>query len=242
MKLSKPVLLLVSACLLWLGAAAHAVAKDDYPYQQSYAILINNEDAGTETVVEKKDGEGRVVSTSEHVILVTDGMALNRLQFSTRTVFPKGALIPETYSNQYTGGAAGDSYDVLISKGQITRTLTRNGQTVVAKATLTPNMVLVDFNVYHQYEHLVRRFNPKKSGAQEFANYIPVIGNDVPLRVTLLGEGARQFGDKRIDVRNFRVEFVGIQTVTLSVDKNDRLVQLDSPSQQLRVIRKDLLP
>ncbi|MDR0842919.1 MAG: hypothetical protein LBP68_05810 [Acidobacteriota bacterium] len=227
-------------CLLLMGVTGHAVAKDDYPYQQSYSILIGNETAGTETVVEKKDGSGKVISTSEHDIMVTDGMAMNRMQFSTRMVFPKNSLIPETYVNQYKTDTAGDAYDVSVAGGRITRVLNRNGQSTTTEAALTPNMVIVDFNVYHQYEYLVRRYDRKKGGVQAFADFIPVIGNDIPLKVTFLSEETRQFDQKNIKVRNFRVEFVGIQTVTLAIDENDRLVSLDNPAQDLKVIRKDL--
>jgi len=231
-----------AACFLLAATAGRAPAKDDYPYEQSYTIQIENEASGTETVTEKKDGSGKVVSTSEHDILVTDGMALNRMRFSTRAVFPKNSTVPEIYVTQYKSGAMGDSYDVAVRNNQITRTLTRNGQTTTATAALTPDMVILDFNVYHQYECLARRYDRKKEGTQTFADFIPVIGNDIPLRVTFLNDETRQFGQKSVELRNFRVEFVGIQTVTLSVDKNNRLVQLDSPSQRLRVIRKDLLP
>ena len=243
MKLEKALSLVVTVCFLWMGIVDHAIARDDYPYQQSYSILINNETAGTETVIEKKDGSGKVISTSEHDILVTDGLVMNRMRFSTRTVFPKGSLIPETYVNQYRNDQAdnfGDSYDVTVSNGQITRVLTRNGQSTTAATALSSDMVIVDFNVYHQYENLIRRYDRKKGGMQQFADFIPVIGNDIPLKVTFLGNEMLQFDQKNIEVSNFRVEFVGIQTVTLAVDKDDRLVVLENPMQDIKVIRKDL--
>ena len=243
MKLEKALSLVAAACFIWVGIADHAIARDDYPYHQSYSILINNETAGTETVIEKKDGSGKIISTSEHDILVTDGLAMNRLRFSTRTVFPRGSLVPETYVNQYRNdqvGNFGDSYDVSISNGQITRVLTRSGQSSTAVTTLSPDMVIVDFNVYHQYENLIRRYDRKKGGMQQFADFIPVIGTDIPMRVTFLGDGTLQFDQKNIEVSNFRVEFVGIQTVTLAVDRNDRLVVLENPMQDIKVIRKDL--
>ena len=43
-------------------------------------------------------------------------------------------------------------------------------------------------------------------------------------------------------VTSYSVEFVGIAGGTLSVDKNERLVRLVIPAQDLEVVRKDLLP
>ena len=47
-------------------------------------------------------------------------------------------------------------------------------------------MVILDFNVYHQYDYLIRKYDMKKRGRQVFANFIPVIGNDIPLAITFL--------------------------------------------------------
>ena len=239
----------ITACLfIFFGLTA--AAADDYPYTQSYVILINNEIAGTETVAETKGGSGEVISTSEHELLVSNGMAMDRMIFSTRMVLSKGAKDIKTYVCQYKTGQAegsitgnfGDSYEVSIQNGQITRILTRNGQSSEIKTPLTPNMVIVDFNVYHQYEYLVRRYDRKKKGTQTFANFIPVIGNDIPLKMTWLGDTTLSFDAKKLDVSTFRAEFTGIQnqTTTFSVDKNGRLAVLENPAQKLKVIRKDL--
>ena len=75
-----------------------------------------------------------------------------------------------------------------------------------------------------------------------FDNFIPVIGSDIPLRVTLFGDEKLRFGENTVEVSRFRVESAGINTVTLFMDKNNRLVMLENPAQELKVIRKDLIP
>jgi hypothetical protein len=221
-----------------------AAAADDSG-TQSYVIIIDGENAGTETVTEEKDRSGAVIYTSEHELLITDGQTKNRMVFSTRMVFSRGAKNLQTYGCWYkTGqnGNSGDSYDVSVKDGRITRILTRNGQSTEIAALFTPNMVIVDFNVYYQYEHLIRLYDRKKKGIQVFDNFIPVIGNDIPLKVTMLGDELLSFGEINIETTRFRIESAGINTVTFFVDKNNRLVMLENPAQNLKVFRKEFVP
>ena len=75
-----------------------------------------------------------------------------------------------------------------------------------------------------------------------FADFIPIIANDIPIALTYLGSSDMKFKKFNLNVRNFQVEFLDIWTGTLSVDENDRLVRLNMPAQDLEVIRKDLVP
>ena len=225
--------------VFFLGLTLKA-AEDTHT--QTYVILINGEKSGTETVTEEKDRSGNVILSSKHELLVKDGAARNRMVFSTRMVLSKGARNIRTYACRYQTGQSGDSYEVSIQNGRITRVLTRNGQPGVVSAPFTSNMVIVDFNVYHHYEYLLRRYDRRKKGIQTFANYIPVIGNDIPVKVAWIGDENLIFGEKTIETSRFIVELADITTVMISVDKNNRLVVLENPAQELKVIREDLLP
>jgi len=235
-------ILAMAVFFVFSGFATVAAAD---PYVQTYIILIDNEIAGTETVTEETNSSGAVIYTSEHELLVNDGLSVIRMAFSTRMVFSRGARNLQTYACWYKtsqNDGSGDSYDVSVNNGRITRILTRNGQSTEVTELFTPNMVIVDFNVYYQYEYLIRRYDRKKGGTQMFDNFIPVIGSDIPLRVTLFGDEKLRFGENTVEVSRFRVESAGINTVTLFMDKNNRLVMLENPAQELKVIRKDLIP
>ena len=217
------------------------VAANDL-YTQSYVILIDKEIAGTETVTEEKDSSGAVIFTSEHELSVSEGTAKNRMAFSTRMVFSRGARDLQTYFYRYKTGQTGN-LEVFVRNDQITRILTSDGQALSeVTAPFTSNMVIVDYNVYYQYEHLIRRYDRRRRGAQAFANFIPLIGSDIPIKVTLLGDAILRFGEKDVEASRFQVELADIHTVTLSVDRNGRLVILENPTQGLQVIRRDLLP
>ncbi len=231
-----------AALRLWFGLLVFAnFANAGEAYTQSYAILLKGALAGSETVTEKSGDAGDLVSTSDHEIFVTDGLQTKRMAFSTKMVLSKGTLTPVSYTYRYTTGNAGDSYDVVIKDAQIFRTLNRGGRTSEVTVPFQPNTVILDINVYHQYDYLIRKYDIKRGGRQLFANFVPVVGNDIPLALTFVGNESLAVKNGSIPVRNFKVEFVGIFTGTASMDKDGRLVHLLIPAQDLEVVRKDLL-
>jgi hypothetical protein len=231
----------VSLMLCWIILTGLVQAGNkDGEYSQSYAILINGDPSGSETVLEKNGSDGTRICTSDHEIFVSDGIQTNRMAFTTKMVFSKSTGRLEFYNYRYTTGDTGDSYDVVIKDDQITRTLNRGGHTSEVSVPFLPNMVILDFNVYHQYDYLIRKYDMKKRGRQLFANFIPVIGSDIPLAITFLDNEKLKNANGTLDVNNFRIECVGIWTGSVSMDSAGRLVRLDIPSQQLQVIRKDL--
>jgi hypothetical protein len=235
------------ANLFWLGillfCALPAGAGDKAPvYTQSYAILIKGELAGIENITETVNETGDVLSSSEHEIYVSDGLGTKRMAFTTKMHLAKNTYDPVFYSYKYTSGDAGDSYEVEIKGALIRRTLTRSGRASEVTAPVQPNTVILDFNVYHHYDYLVRRYDAVKGGRQIFSDFVPLIGNDIQLALTSMGDTELKSEKGIVAVSSYRVEFVGIAGGTLSVDKNKRLVRLVIPAQDLEVLRKDLLP
>jgi len=211
------------------------------PYSQTYAILIKGAMAGTERVSEHADKDGNLVSSSEHEIFVTDGLETNRMAFNTSMVLSKTSLAPMHYSCTYTSGANHDSYEVTVKDGTITRILNRSGRSSEATGSMRPGLVIIDFNVYHQYERLVVQYDAKKKGRQTLQDFIPIVGNEIPVAVTQLDNSDLEFGKVSVPVRNYKIEFVGILNGILSIDKDGRLVRLQVPTQDLEVVRKDLV-
>jgi hypothetical protein len=64
----------------------------------------------------------------------------------------------------------------------------------------------------------------------------------VPLALSRLEDTNLENAKGTLPVRNFKIEFVGIWTGTVSTDKSGRLVRLVLRDQDLEVVRKDLLP
>ena len=235
-----PALLCLGTYLILTGSKQSLAASN---YSESYAVMIRGNLAGTETVSEKADSNGNIVSTSEHEMLVSEGQETKSMKFSTRMTLSKSTGIPVSYSYWYTSGGTGDSYEVTINNGQITRVLNRGGRTSDMTVPLEPSMVFVDFNVYHQYDYLIRQYDHKRGGRQTFADFIPIIANDVPVALTFTTDSKLPLkSGGSLDVRIYRVEFVGIWSGTLTATKGGRLVRLTIPAQDLEVVRRDLLP
>jgi hypothetical protein len=227
---------------LWIAAYAWHQAEPAPLYTQTYAIYIRNAFAGTETVSERLDNDGNRVVTSQHEILVIDTNETNRLAFETTTVFVKDTVAPMSYSYKYLSGSAKDYYDVTIKAGRITRVLSRGGKISEITAAVPPSMVILDVNVYHQYDLIARLYDFKKGGRQTFNNFLPPIGTDMPLAITWLEDSKLQWAQGVIPVRNFKIEFVGVRSGNLSTDMKGRLVRLIMREQDLEVVRKDLVP
>ena len=162
------------------------------------------------------------------------------MTFSTKMVLSKTSWTPVSYLYRYTSGDTGDSYSVVIKDDKIARTLNKGGRTSEVTVPFAPDMVIVDHNVYHHYDYLIRKYDAQKGGRQVFADFMPVIGNDIQLAVTFLGNETLESGKWTLPIKKYRVEFVDIWSGTLSMDANGRLVSLDVPAQDLQVIRKDL--
>ena len=173
---------------------------------------------------------------------VTDGNSTNRLAFETTSVFAKGTSNLMSYSFKYLSGNSKDYYDVAIKGGKINRVLSRAGNISETSLPLQPGMVILDVNVYHQYDELARLYDFRKGGRQTFSNFIPVIGNDLPLAVTWLEDSKLEYAQGAIPVRNFKIEFVGVRTGNFATDMKGRLVRLILRESELEVVRKDLVP
>ena len=164
---------------------------------------------------ELKDKDGNRVVASQHEILVTDGLEVKRMAFETTMVFVKDSLVPQRYSYKYLSGDLKDYYEVTVKDAKINRILSRGGNIIESSGVWQPGMLILDFNVYHHYDTLVRLYDFKKRGRQVFTDFMPVIGNEVLLAVTWLEDAKLDYGKGTIPVRNFKIEFMGIRTGAL---------------------------
>jgi hypothetical protein len=224
--------------LAQMGQAPPAAA----PAPRSYNIYIRGALAGTERVEEVAAKDGSIATRSWHDILVTDGLETSRLAFETSLNLAKGTNSPIRYGFKYTSGSSRDSCDVSVRSGQLVRVLTRAGKTTESATPLEPSLILLDFNVYHHYDFLVRRYDAKRGGRQLFSDYIPLLGTTIGVAITPIEDSELDFGRGTIKVRNFRLEFVGVRTGVLSVDGDGRLVRLLIRDQDLEVLRSDVAP
>jgi len=227
----------------WLMLAGFPIQAEQPPsYTQTYLIFIRGAQVGAETVWERTDKDGNRVVESKDEMFVTDGLGTKRMAFETTMVFVKNTTVPMRYLYRYTSGDAKDYCEVTVKGAKITRVLSRAGNVSEATADFLPGMVILDFNVFYQYDMLSRVYDFKKGGRQVFSDFIPVIGNDLQLAVTRLEDSQLAYAKGSIPVRNFKIEFIGVRAGNYSTDENGRLVRLIMREQDLEVVRKDLVP
>ncbi len=207
-------------------------------YTQTYEVILRGQPAGTETVSERTDKNGNLVSSSEHDIQVSDGLETKRVAFTTELILAKGSRAPVRYEMQYSSGESHDSCLVTVAGNLLVRTLIRGSRKSETSTPMQPSMVLLESNVYHLYEQLVTKYDAKRGGRQIFQAYLPPVGSDIPAALTLLSDEDVTTPAGVVRARNFKFEFVGLTNALLSVDKAGRLVRFYNPDQQLEVIRK----
>jgi hypothetical protein len=236
------IFLLCWLCLSVLPDQAAPAASPAPSYSTSYTIFIRGARMGTESVSEGLDASGNRVAKSQHDMLVSDGLETKRMVFETTMVFAGQTTVPLSYSYRYTSGLTKDFCEVTVKGGKINRVLSRAGNISEASAALQPATVIIDFNVFHLYDVLPRMYDFKKGGRQLFSNFLPVIGNELPLAVTWLEDSRLEYANGSIPVRNYKVEFVGVRAGVFSTDMSGRLVRLVMREQDLEVVRTDLVP
>ena len=227
---------------VWFALSLRASEEPLPSYRQAYVILIQGAISGSETMTEQVAPDGNVLTSSAHEILVTDGIETKRMAFTTAMTLRKGTWTPISYSCRYSSGEARDSYEVAVSGAQVVRILNRSGKPHEARIQLQPGFVIVDFNVYYQYDYLLRRYDLKKGGRQTFTSFLPLIAADIPIALTRLEDSSLGSGEKALRAYNFRVEFGSSWVGTVCSDKNGRLIRLLIRDRGLEVVRKDLVP
>jgi len=233
--------ILIILTILLFGILSTAEETVD-TYTQNYIIFINGERSGKETVTEDVAGNGDRLAQTETEIYITDGIETNRMAYATRIILDSNSLQPKSYMSRYVSGNSRDHYEVHIQGSKVVRNLTRGGATSVATVELREDAVILDINVYHQYDYLIYKYDQKKGGRQVFSDYIPVIGNYIPVALTYLGDSSLKYSRGEIKLKEYQVEFVGLRNGAILADSNGRLVRLVMPAQNLEVIREDLVP
>jgi hypothetical protein len=235
--------LLLVPFLSLVGSTGLLLAADSPAgHSQTYAIFIKGSFSGTETVTEGADSSGNPTVNSEHEIFVTDGLETKRMAFVTTMIFSKKDMSPLRYSYRYTSGNSRDSYEVNIKDGVATCIVTRSGHKSETSKPFRGNEIILDFNVYHQYKFLARNYDYKTGGQQTFADYIPLIGDNISVVLEFLGNGILESEKGSVPVRNFKFSFPGIGNGSFSIDEGGRLVRLLMPAQDLEVVKKELIP
>lgn len=96
----------------------------------------------------------------------------------------------------------------------------------------TPQIAVLDNNLYHQYAILARLYDWSKKGAQTFSVLVPQEMTPGSVRVELLGQN---------DVGGKKLDELQVKTEDLELDlylENQRLVRIDAPNANAEIVRE----
>lgn len=218
----------VVAVAFWAGANACNYHKN---YSQSYVILLNNRQVGKEVVSEKPDLKGTTVCLSERELNPPNGG--DRQVIRTRMVIPKGGRFPVSYAQDSSGSG---SYEMKLDGEAIVKT---GGSAGESRIPFLSDMLLLDPTVSHALEYWIRHYDLQKGGQQFFRTYLLPGGTVEQVSVFPLESDVVSAGGKKVQLRNFRIEFEEDMALLVWVDQDRRLCRLLLEGSNLDVIRSD---
>jgi hypothetical protein len=208
-----------------------------YVYSQSYIIVIKGKEAGREIVNEKIDEDGNLICTSEHEIIIPTSKEKKPRKFKTKMILPKGELFPISYSYESNEGI---SYDVKVKDAQIIVTLQKEGESKESKYPFDPGMLMIDLNVYHTIDYLIRKYDVQKGGLQVLRTYLLHADRIEPLEVSPVKSVKHEYETKVLQLKSYQIEIPDRLTMYLWVNKDNRLYRMFIPGLNIDVIQSDL--
>lgn len=218
----------VVAVAFWAGANGCSFFKN---YSQSYVILLNTRQVGKEVVSEKTDLQGNTVCHSEREMNPPNGG--ERQVTRTRMVIPKGSRFPVSYAQESGGGG---SYEMKLDGEAIVKA---GGSTGESRTPFLPDMLLLDPTIFHTLDYWIRHYDLKKGGQQFFRTYLLPGGSVEQVSVFPLEIDVVSSGGKKVQLRNYRIEFEEGLTLLVWVDEDARLCRALMQGGNLDVVRSD---
>jgi hypothetical protein len=224
---------LAAACLIFLCglAFAHAQKKDSsaalQPDRGKFSLLVDGKSMGTEEFEIAPSGAGwlargtTTIKTENGDTKVTGNLALQ----------PDGAPISYDWTAQTdkTNGA-----HILFANGTAKITLEMQGSRPYEQDLTfgTPLVVVLDNNLYHQYQVLARIYDWTKGGAQQLPVLIPQ--ELTPGSITLEATGSASAGGRTYEELKVTT---GDLEILLLLDNKRKLMRLEVPAAKVSVVR-----
>jgi len=225
---------LAAACLIFLFgfAFARAQKKDSsaalQPDKGKFSLLVDGKPMGTEEFEIAPSGAGwlargtTTIKTENGDTKVTGNLALQ----------PDGAPISYDWTAQTdkTNGA-----HILFANGTAKITLEMQGSRPYEQDLSfgTPLVVVLDNNLYHQYEVLARIYDWSKGGAQQLPVLIPQ--ELTPGSITLEATGSASAAGRTYEALKVTT---GDVEILLLLDNKRKLMRLEVPAAKVSVVRE----
>lgn len=220
--------------LLVLSLIAPPLSSTELPRQGRLLIYIEGRQSGYENF-HLRTADGRLELVTESQMIISESGAPSRLSFESKLLLDAETLAPKSYLYRFKGEGR-DSYQVEFEAGRATRRLLRGGRLDIKTSQLEHQPMLLDYNIYSHFMLLLHRYDLKKGGEQGFYGYLPLLGDELPVNVSFVGEVPISSGGAAIKARAFKVDFAGIYSADILASPDNGILKITIPRGAIEVL------
>lgn len=217
------------------GVIARPASPADLKDRGVFVYSMAGKQIGTESF-EISSAKGKVEAEAKVELRVEqEGKTLD-FKTSTKLVLTPD-LQPQTYDWNQKGAQSSQLQMDFRSTPATVRYRTVSGENDVRDFQLPRDVVVLDNNVIHHYQLVVRRFRQAGGGTQTFYAFIPQEALPGTLSVEEIGRESVDLGSREQKLHHLLVTTENAQ-IDLWADDQDRLQKISIPRAQLEVVRK----
>ncbi len=223
--------------VLWLIVPPSSPLK--LPQQGRLLIYIEGRESGYENF-QFRTGDGGLELSTESNMIISESGAPSRLSFESKLLLDPETLAAKSYIYRFKGEGR-DSYQVDFEPGRATRRLLRGGRLDIKTSQLEHQPLLLDYNIYSHFMLLLHRYDLKKGGEQSFYGYLPLLGEEMPVSVSFMGEVPIAAKGAALKARAFSLDFAGIYSADILASPDNRIIKITIPRGAIEVVGEALL-
>jgi dienelactone hydrolase len=221
------VLLLVASTLIMSPATLRAQQA-----QRIYSICVMGAPIGQETSVIDLAPDGQSIHASANSTITIQGMPIT---------MKHDLLVTTDYQlRQYTLEAevAGTTQRVtVVVEGNSVAMKAEAGPTRMAQSvSWQRGMVVLENNTAFDWEFLVRQYDRKAGGDQQFHALVPSQLMSTPISVRLVGSGTATLNGSSIETENFVAKMMEIEVKIWQAKETGQVLKIAVPSQQAEMM------
>jgi hypothetical protein len=196
----------------------------------SFTITVNGDRVGREDFrIRSTPG-----STGPEVV------ATASVSYANRRVLPQmradSAGVPVRYVVEVKDGPSVDErVEGVVARGRVGAKVKNSRGESASEFVVSPNALVIDDDVFHQYYFITRRQNPVGS----VSVIVPRRNTQVTMRVAAAGTEKLSIGGTQIDARRFTIAEPGGADREVWADASGRLLKVAIPSRGVVALRDD---
>lgn len=200
--------------------------------QRVYSINIAGETVGRETSVVQLAPDGQSIHATANSSITIQGTAV--------TLKHDLLLTTDYQLRQYTleAGLAGITQRVsaIVEGDTVTMKAEVGTMPMEKRIPWQRGMVVLENNTAFDNEFLLRQYDRRAGGEQQFQALVPSQLTAIPITVRLAGSGTATVNGSPVETENFKVEMAGIEIKIWAAKESGQVLKIAVPSQQAEMV------